>query len=69
MPVLTGGQRKYLRGLAHGKKPLVLIGKNGLTESLFVALDEALESHELIKVMPEMHEEIEDKIPEALIAD
>lgn len=47
---LTGTQRKFLRGLAHGLKPVVHIGKAGLSEGLFENLEQALESHELIKV-------------------
>ena len=47
---LTGAQKKYLRGLAHGLKPVVRVGRNGLTEGLFESLDQALESHELVKV-------------------
>lgn len=48
--MLTSSQRKYLRGLAHHLEPVVRVGKSGLTEGLFGELDEALESHELIKV-------------------
>ncbi len=48
--MLTGAQKKYLRGLAHGLKPVVRVGRNGLTDSLLDSLDQALESHELIKV-------------------
>lgn len=47
---MTGRQRKYLRGLAHGLKPVVLIGKNGLTASVRESIDDALSRHELIKV-------------------
>ncbi len=47
---MTSAQRKYLRGLAHSLDPVVRIGKSGLTEGLYDELDEALESHELIKV-------------------
>ena len=47
---LTSSQKKYLRGLAHHLEPVVRIGKAGLTEGLFEQLEEALESHELIKV-------------------
>ena len=47
---LTGFERKYLRGLAHGQKPILLVGQKGMTESLAKALAEALESHELVKV-------------------
>lgn len=50
MTTLDGAQRKYLRGLAHGLKPVVQIGRQGLTETLLRNLDEALEHHELIKV-------------------
>lgn len=46
---LTGHQRKYLRGLAHKLKPIVLIGRKGLTSSVVQALDEALNKHELVK--------------------
>ena len=47
---LAGRQRKYLRGLAHGLKPVVQIGRNGLTDAVFTAVDEALGRHELIKI-------------------
>ncbi len=47
---MTGAQKKYLRGLAHGLKPIVHIGRAGVTENLIENLDQALESHELVKV-------------------
>ncbi len=47
---LTGQQRKYLRGLAHSLKPLVLIGSRGFSQAVVTALDEALLAHELVKV-------------------
>jgi RNA-binding protein len=50
MGELKGSQRKYLRGLAHSYNPLVQIGKEGLSENVFAAIDAALEAHELIKV-------------------
>ena len=50
MRELKGSQRKYLRGVAHSYKPQVQIGKEGLTENVFGAIDTALEAHELIKV-------------------
>ncbi len=50
MSDLTGAQKKYLRGLAHGLKPVVHVGRAGLTEGLIENLDQALESHELVKV-------------------
>jgi RNA-binding protein len=47
---LKGFQKKYLRGLAHGLNPVVHIGKKGLSDTLLESLEEALESHELIKI-------------------
>lgn len=35
---------------AHDLKPVVMVGKNGLTDALSEAVDEALSAHELIKV-------------------
>jgi RNA-binding protein len=42
--------KKYLKGMAHGLKPVVFIGQKGLTENFEKALQEALDTHELIKV-------------------
>ncbi len=50
MSDLTGAERRFLRGQAHGLKPLVHIGKQGLTDATVAMLDEALSHHELIKV-------------------
>jgi RNA-binding protein len=50
MKKLEGFQRKYLRGLAHGLKPIVLIGQKGLTDELVKSAEQAFQSHELIKV-------------------
>ena len=47
---LKGHQRKYLRGLAHSSKPIVLVGQKGANRSVAKALDEALTKHELVKV-------------------
>ncbi len=50
MKKLEGFQRKYLRGLAHVLKPVVLIGQKGLTDELLRSVEQAFLSHELIKV-------------------
>jgi len=47
---LSSAQRKYLRGLAHHLEPVARVGKSGLTEAFVGNLEEALESHELVKV-------------------
>ncbi|MEW5737163.1 MAG: ribosome assembly RNA-binding protein YhbY [Thermodesulfobacteriota bacterium] len=50
MEELKGFQKKFLRGLAHGLSPVVLVGAKGLTPALVKALDQALRDHEVIKV-------------------
>jgi len=47
---LSGTQRTFLRGLAHSLNPVIQVGKNGITPELIRAVDEALASHELIKI-------------------
>ena len=49
-PILTGRQRKHLRGLAHGFEPIVHVGAAGVTDAIVDAVDAALAAHELVKV-------------------
>ncbi len=50
MRELSVEQRKYLKGLAHSLKPVVMIGAQGLTEAVIKETGHALAAHELIKV-------------------
>ena len=47
---LTSSQIRYLRGLAHPLKPVLLLGGKGVTAGVLKELDQALDDHELIKV-------------------
>ena len=47
---LTDAQRRHLRGLAHHLKPVVLMGQQGLKDSVLAEIDGALTHHELVKV-------------------
>ena len=47
---LSNPQKRYLRGLAHDLKPIVLVGAKGVTPAVLAELDLALEQHELVKV-------------------
>lgn len=47
---MTGKQRRALRALAHPLKPMLQLGKQGLSESFLQQLDSALLQHELIKL-------------------
>jgi len=48
--VLTGKQRRYLRGLGHDLKAIVQIGKGGIDDGLVAAVERALDDHELVKL-------------------
>ena len=47
---LTGKQVRFLRGLGHHLQPVIMIGKEELSSKVEQASNEALETHELIKV-------------------
>ena len=57
--MLTGKQKRYLRSLANGIKPVVIIGKDGLSDNLFNSIDDAFNTRELIKVEKLKTSEIE----------
>lgn len=48
--VLTGKQKRFLRALAHHVEPVVQVGQHGLSDAVVRQIDEALETHELIKI-------------------
>ena len=50
MTKLTGKQARYLRGLGHHLKPIVMIGKDEINEAVIAATEEALTVHELVKI-------------------
>jgi RNA-binding protein len=58
---LKGFQKQYLRGKAHGLKPVVLVGQKGLTDALIDSVNENLNAHELIKVKFNEHKEKAEK--------
>ena len=57
MRKLKGSDRKYLKGLAHHVKPVVQIGKSGVTGSVIETVRQALDAHELIKIRFIEHKE------------
>lgn len=51
MPIaLTSAQKRYLRGLAHDLKPVILVGGKGISDGVVAETAGALAIHELIKV-------------------
>jgi RNA-binding protein len=49
-PSISTRARAHLRSLAHGLRPVVQIGSDGLTAPVIQATADALAEHELIKV-------------------
>ena len=47
---LSEAQKKHLRGIGHGLKPLIMVGDAGLSASLLAEFESTLAHHELIKV-------------------
>jgi RNA-binding protein len=50
MKALIPAQRQYLKGLAHSRQPVVMIGSHGLTPAVMKEIELALNAHELIKI-------------------
>ncbi|KMQ49663.1 RNA binding protein [Chitinispirillum alkaliphilum] len=50
MKELTPRQRQHLKGLGHSLKPVINVGKEGISENLLNGVSKALDDHELIKI-------------------
>ena len=69
MRELTGSERKYLRGLAHGLKPIVQVGREGVSPAVVASADAALRAHELVKVRFVGHTDERRELAERLAAE
>ena len=47
---LSPSQKRYLRGLAHSLKPVIMTGNKGVTPAVIKEFSNALDQHELVKV-------------------
>lgn len=47
---LTSQQIRYLRGLTHPLKPVVMVANKGLNENVMIEIEAALTQHELVKI-------------------
>ena len=64
--LLTNPQKRYLRGLAHALKPVLMVGAKGVTPAVLAELEQALEQHELVKVKVAAEDR---EVRDALVAD
>lgn len=47
---LNSKQRQFLKGAAHSLSPVVMLGAEGLSESVIKEIDSSIAHHELIKI-------------------
>jgi len=66
MKEISSRERNKLRKEAHTLKPVINIGKNGVTPELIAAVDAALTDHELIKIKYQNFKEDRRALTEAL---
>jgi RNA-binding protein len=59
MPTLSEKQKKHLRGLAHNREPVVMIGQAGLSPAVKTEFETAIGAHELIKVKARVGDRVE----------
>lgn len=50
MQALSGAKRRHLRALGHHLEPVVHCGKEGVSDALIAAANDAIDRHELIKL-------------------
>ena len=66
---LSEKQKKFLRGLAHGRHAVVQVGKEGFSTALATEMDGALAAHELVKVRARVGDRDERDVIFAQLAD
>ena len=64
--MLNSRQKKILRAKAHDLKPVVLVGKSGVTDGCIQSINEAIESRELIKVKFIEHKDNKKNLSETI---
>jgi RNA-binding protein len=63
---LTAAERKQLRGFAHSLRPLVQLGRDGLSPGTLREIERGLASHELIKIRLVGEREIRAKLADEI---
>jgi RNA-binding protein len=66
--MLTGKDRAELRAEAHHLTPLVHVGHQGLSPTVIKSLDDALRTHELVKVQLGRNADVKPKDAAAALA-
>jgi len=58
---------KFLRGLSHDLRPVVMVADKGLTENVMHEIDIALELHELVKIKIRMDKETRTQFTQEIL--
>ena len=66
---MKGKERAELRSEAHHLDPMVHVGVSGATDAVLQTIDDALRTHELVKVAIGRHEGLEPRVVAGAIAD
>ena len=48
--MLSNEKKKRLRSVAHDEKPLIIVGKQGITDTLLESFEISLHAHNLVKI-------------------
>ena len=48
--MITSKQRAKLKSISHNIKPIINIGKNGISDNLMIQINDLLEAREIIKI-------------------
>ena len=65
---MNSADKKKLRAEAHTLKPVVMIGQSGLTAAVLAEIEQALNSHELIKIKIRAERDERKRISEKICA-
>jgi RNA-binding protein len=66
---MNSSVRSFLKANAQNLKPIVMVGKGGVDQRIVTALDEALTSHELVKVKFQAFKDEKRTLAEQLAVD
>jgi RNA-binding protein len=64
---LTGEQRRRLKSVAQTIKPIVQIGKQGLTDAQVENIERGLEDHELVKVKFNAFKSVKEELSSQIV--
>ena len=66
---MNSADKKKLKAQAHSLKPVIMIGQAGLTAAVLAEIEQALDTHELIKVRIRAEREDRKLISEKICTD